>query len=61
AYIEAEKRFEAARSRLLELQSSRQGILQLAQEREAATQALSVMISSLELGERAPSGADAGE
>ena len=41
AYIEAEKRFEAVRGRLLELQSSRQGRLQLAPEREAATQALS--------------------
>ncbi|MDA4116455.1 MAG: hypothetical protein OK442_07870 [Thaumarchaeota archaeon] len=59
AYIEAEKRFETARSRLLELQSSRQGLLQLAREREAATQALSGMISSLKLGEGAPSGADA--
>ena len=59
AYIEAEKRFEAVRGRLLELQSSRQGLLQLAPEREAATQALSEMISSLKLGEAAPSGADA--
>jgi hypothetical protein len=61
AYIEAEKRFEAARGRLLELQTSRQGLLQLAQEREAATQALSEMISSLKLGEAARSGADARE
>jgi len=59
AYIEAEKRFEAARSKLLELQSSRQGLLQLAREREAATQALSAMISSLKLSEAAPNGADA--
>ena len=59
AYIEAQKRFEAARSKLLDLQSSRQNLLQLAQEREAATQTLSEMISALKLGGSASSDADA--
>ncbi|HEV2389294.1 MAG TPA: hypothetical protein VGS04_01080 [Nitrososphaerales archaeon] len=58
-YLEAQQRLEAARSKLLDLQSSRQSILQLAIEREAATQTLSRMISSLELGGSGSSEADA--
>jgi len=58
AYVEAQKRFEAARSKLLALQSSRENILQLVSEREAATQTLSQMISALELGRSASSDAD---
>jgi hypothetical protein len=50
AYLEAQHRLEAARNRLLDLQSSRQNLLQLAGEREVATQALSAMISALKLG-----------
>lgn len=49
AYLEAQRRREAAREKLLELQSSRQNLLQLAPEREAATQALSVMVSAMKL------------
>jgi len=59
AHLEAQQRFEAARSKLLDLQSSRQNLLQLAHEREAATQTLSEMISALKLGGSASSDADA--
>jgi hypothetical protein len=58
AYLEAQQRFEAARSKLLDLQSSRENLLQLASEREAATQTLSQMISALALGGSASSHAD---
>jgi hypothetical protein len=47
--LEARRRLEEARSKLLELQSSRQTLLQLAGEREAAAKVLSEMISSLKL------------
>lgn len=53
AYLEAQQRFEAARSGLLDLQSTRQNLMQLAREREAATQTLSEMISALKLGQSA--------
>jgi len=49
AYLEARQRFEAARNKLLDLQSSRQNMLQLAREREVATQALSGIISAMKL------------
>jgi hypothetical protein len=55
AYLEALRRLEEARGKLLELQSSRQDLLQLAREREEATKALSEMISSLKLGGAAQS------
>jgi len=59
AYLEAQQRFEAARAKLLDLRSSRQNLMQLAREREAATQALSGMISALKLGGSASGDADA--
>jgi len=59
AYLEAQQRFEAARDKLLELQVSRQNLLQLASEREEATQALSAMISALKLSEATSSEAGA--
>lgn len=59
AYLEAQQRLEVARSKLLDLQSSRQSLHQLAVEREAATQTLSRMISALELGGSASSDTDA--
>ena len=59
AYIEAQQRFEAARSKLIDLQSSRQNLMQLAREREVATQTLSEMISALKLGGSASSDAGA--
>jgi hypothetical protein len=48
-YLDAKKRFEAARNKLLDLQSSKQNLLQLAREREIATQTISGMISSMKL------------
>jgi DNA repair exonuclease SbcCD ATPase subunit len=60
-YIEARGRFEAARSKLLELQASKQDLLQLAHEREEATKALSEMISALKLDGGASSTAEARE
>jgi DNA repair exonuclease SbcCD ATPase subunit len=56
AYVEAQQRLEAAREKLLDLQSSRQSLLQLAREREAATQALSSMISTMKLDGAASGG-----
>ena len=60
-YLEAQQRLEAARDKLLDLQSSRQNLLQLAGEREVATQAISAMISALKLGGTASSDAGAQE
>jgi hypothetical protein len=60
-YLEAQQRLEAARDRLLDLQSSRQNLLQLASEREVATQAISAMISALKLGGAASTDAGAQE
>jgi len=54
-YFEATERLEAAREKLLDLQSSRQNMLQLAREREEATQTISGMISALKLEEGASS------
>jgi hypothetical protein len=60
-YIEARRRYEAARSKLQELQASKQGLLQLAHEREEATKTLSDIITALKLGGTAPSDAAAPE
>jgi hypothetical protein len=60
-YLEAQQRLEAARDKLLDLQSSRQSLLQLASEREVATQAISTMISALKLGGAASGEAGAQE
>ncbi len=60
AYLEARTRLESARAQLLDLQSSRQNLMQLAGEREEAAKALTEIISSLKLGETASSGADSG-
>ncbi len=49
AYPEAERRLEDARNRLISLQEDRKDRVQLTKEREAATKAISEMISSLRL------------
>jgi hypothetical protein len=49
AYVEAQRRLEDARSKLADLQSARQGNIQLAQEREMATKKIAEMISSMKL------------
>jgi hypothetical protein len=49
AYLEARQKLEVARNKLLDLQASKQNLLQLAQEREIATQTISGMISSMKL------------
>jgi hypothetical protein len=57
-YLEAQQRFEAARDKLLDLQVARQNLLQLASQREEATNALSAMISTLKLS--GPASGEAG-
>ena len=47
---EARQRLDAAQERLTELQSARQGMLQLSREREVATKALSDLVSSINFG-----------
>jgi hypothetical protein len=48
--VEAQERLEGIRNRLFELQSARQKMLQLAQEREVAAKAISDSIVSMRLG-----------
>jgi hypothetical protein len=50
ASVETQVRLEAIQKRLGELQTARQEILQLSHEREAATNAISEMISTMDLG-----------
>ena len=49
AYPEAERRLEEARNRLVSLQEDRKDRVQLTKEREAATKAISEVISSMKL------------
>lgn len=49
--VEARQRLHATQKRLGELQSARQGMLQLSREREIATKALSEMISAIRIGQ----------
>ncbi len=55
AYVDALRKLDEARARLAELQSARQNSVQLTQEREIATKAISEAIASMKLNGEASS------
>jgi hypothetical protein len=57
-YVEAQRKLDDARAKLLELESAKQVVLQLAQEREKATQAVAQAITAMRLDGASPSGND---
>lgn len=59
--IEAQRRLDAARAKLLELQSSRRDEVQLSKEREMATQTISSIIASMKLEGGVSAGLEEGE